>query len=95
MRKAYKNLSEKELILRDYLAIDRTKLAAERTMLAYLRTALTLIIAGVTISKLFEDIYYQLIAAIFMAGGIAMIGYSFYRLKKANTANYTFQEIED
>ena len=31
-----------ELILRDHLALDRTRLANERTLLAYLRTALML-----------------------------------------------------
>ncbi|MBN1917171.1 MAG: DUF202 domain-containing protein [Verrucomicrobia bacterium] len=41
-------------ILRDRLALDRTKLANERTLLAYLRTSLVLILSGITIIKLFE-----------------------------------------
>jgi len=41
-------------ILRDRLALDRTKLANERTLLAYFRTALVLILSGITIIKLFE-----------------------------------------
>jgi len=40
-----------ELILRDHLALDRTRLANERTLLAYLRTALMLIVAGATAVK--------------------------------------------
>ena len=40
-----------ELILRDHLAIDRTRLANERTLLAYLRTALMLVVAGATAEK--------------------------------------------
>src|SRR6185295_16463822 len=40
-----------ELILRDHLAIDRTKLANERTLLAYLRTALMLMVAGATAER--------------------------------------------
>lgn len=40
-----------ELILRDHLAIDRTKLANERTLLAYIRTALMLMVAGVTAER--------------------------------------------
>jgi putative membrane protein len=40
-----------ELILRDHLALDRTKLANERTLLAYLRTALMLMVAGATAEK--------------------------------------------
>ena len=39
-------------ILRDRLALDRTKLANERTLLAYLRTALVLVLSGVTLVKL-------------------------------------------
>jgi putative membrane protein len=40
-----------ELILRDHLALDRTRLANERTLLAYLRTALMLMVAGATVVK--------------------------------------------
>ncbi len=42
------------LILRDALAIDRTRLANERTLLAWLRTGLLLLVSGVTLIKLFE-----------------------------------------
>lgn len=41
-------------ILRDVLAIDRTRLANERTLLAWLRTGLMLLVSGVTLIKLFE-----------------------------------------
>ena len=44
-------LTREELILRDHLALDRTRLANERTLLAYLRTALMLMVAGVTAEK--------------------------------------------
>src|SRR3954469_10754632 len=40
-----------ELILRDHLALDRTRLANERTLLAYLRTALMLVVAGATAER--------------------------------------------
>ncbi|MGD2081537.1 MAG: DUF202 domain-containing protein [Chromatiales bacterium] len=43
-------------ILRDVLAIDRTRLANERTLLAWLRTALMLLVSGVTLLKLFEGV---------------------------------------
>jgi putative membrane protein len=45
-----------QLILRDVLAIDRTRLANERTLLAWLRTALMLFVTGVTLIKLFEGV---------------------------------------
>jgi putative membrane protein len=44
-----------ELILRDQLALDRTRLANERTLLAYIRTAFMLLVAGATALKLFVD----------------------------------------
>jgi putative membrane protein len=49
----YSNFGEDELILRDYLAIDRTILANDRTVLAFVRTALALFLTGVTLIKLF------------------------------------------
>ena len=51
----YKRFVKQELILRDELAIDRTRLANERTFLAFLRTALTLAIVGGTCLHLFPD----------------------------------------
>jgi putative membrane protein len=43
--------TQQQLILRDHLALDRTRLANERTLLAYLRTALMLLVAGATAVK--------------------------------------------
>jgi putative membrane protein len=48
------NVTPDKLILRDYLAAERTHLANERTLLAYLRSALILFITAITILKLFE-----------------------------------------
>jgi len=44
-----------KLILRDYLAADRTLLAGERTFLSYLRTGLGIMGLGVAFIKFFED----------------------------------------
>ena len=43
-----------DLILRDWLAADRTALANERTLLAYVRTALTLGVAGGSVVHFLE-----------------------------------------
>lgn len=48
------NFDTEDLILRDRLALDRTRMANERTLLAYLRTALMLLVAGATAVKLVE-----------------------------------------
>lgn len=52
--------NKKEFILRDYLALERTKLANERTLLTYIRSALYLLIGGITIMQLphFTTIYW-------------------------------------
>ena len=52
---AYEKHAADDLILRDHLAIDRTKLANERTLLAYLRTAIMFLVSGVSLIKLFPE----------------------------------------
>ncbi len=49
----YRDFNEDELILRDHLALDRTRLAIERTFLAYVRTAIMVAVSGITLIKLF------------------------------------------
>jgi putative membrane protein len=39
--------NKEEIILRDFLALERTRLANERTYFAYIRTSLYLILAGI------------------------------------------------
>jgi putative membrane protein len=66
-----------ELILRDHLALDRTRLANERTLLAYLRTALMLIVAGATAVKFVGETHSVIITGwVFIALGafVALIG---------------------
>lgn len=45
-----------DLIIRDYLALDRTRLSNERSLLAYYRTGLTTLVSGVTGFNLFHDV---------------------------------------
>lgn len=56
-----------EMILRDYLALDRTILANERTLLAYLRTFIGTFSAGLAIVKLFDVHWIVVIGYIFVA----------------------------
>ena len=57
---------KQEMILRDHLAVDRTIMANETSFLAYIRTALTLAVAGVTLLKLFNDPFTNIIGWIFL-----------------------------
>lgn len=54
--KVYDIKDPDQMILRDYLARDRTKLASERTFLAYIRTALGLFSAGAGCVKFINDV---------------------------------------
>lgn len=44
--------SNEELILRDYLALERTRLANERTLLSYSRTSLYMLLGGIAFLQL-------------------------------------------
>ncbi|GEO20471.1 DUF202 domain-containing protein [Cyclobacterium qasimii] len=45
------NQTEETLIVRDFLARQRTKLANDRTLLAYIRTSLYFIVSGTALMK--------------------------------------------
>ncbi|MEX0882654.1 MAG: DUF202 domain-containing protein [Cyclobacteriaceae bacterium] len=49
------NQTEEALIVRDFLARQRTKLANDRTLLAYIRTSLYFIVSGTALIKV-EDL---------------------------------------
>lgn len=53
-RSAFNEYALRRLILRDYLAIERTRLANERTILSYLRTTLALVAGAVTLLHFFD-----------------------------------------
>jgi putative membrane protein len=54
LKSQYKNNSD--IILRDFLALERTTLANERTLFAYLRAGIYMVIAGIAFLELEEFI---------------------------------------
>ncbi|QIU96690.1 YidH family protein [Bacteroides faecium] len=52
MEESTNKFKDEELILRDYLAIERTRLANVRTLFAYIRTSLYLLTAGIGILQI-------------------------------------------
>lgn len=88
-----KKKEQQNLMLRDYLAIDRTHLANERTFLAYFRSFLVFASTGVAILQLdvLSEIIYLgwvliSISPIFLILGL----YNFVRMKK-KIKGYYFQ----
>src|SRR5574341_1534130 len=63
MRHVYDRFTDDEIILRDYLAADRTALANERTLLAYVRTALALAITGASAIHFLAGFFSALLGA--------------------------------
>ncbi len=74
------------LILRDFLAVDRTRLANERTLLSYLRTGLTLMIAGVSGYNVFQNVYMRGVSVVFTVLGIGFFIFGFVRYRKLDNA---------
>lgn len=70
-----------QMILRDYLAIDRTMMANETSFMSYVRTSLTMIAAGVTIVKFFTEPMMQAVGWAFIVVGawVAIHGYQRFR----------------
>lgn len=86
---------DEEVILRDYLAIERTRLANERTLLSYIRSSLYLLLGGIAFIQLknFPDFEYLGITALAFSAIFFVIGiYRFTLLKKSlKKLYYTFE----
>jgi putative membrane protein len=80
--KAYEKIDSSRMILRDFLAVDRTILANQNTFLAYIRTALTLFVAGLTFIKFFDMFIITVIGWIFMPIGIVTFVVGFVRYNR-------------
>ena len=50
----------KDLVLREYLAIERTRLANERTLLTYIRTGLYFLVAGSSLGHLIDTPFWDM-----------------------------------
>ena len=72
----YARFENNALILRDYLAADRTVLANERTVLSYIRTALAFAAAGGALIHFFDSVVVEVVSwvLIFLAIGIVAVG---------------------
>ncbi|WP_338732313.1 DUF202 domain-containing protein [Mangrovimonas cancribranchiae] len=90
---------DEEVILRDYLAIERTRLANERTLLSYIRSSLYLLLGGIAFFQLknFPDFRYLAILSLVFSAIFFVIGiYRFMLLKKSlKRLYYMSEEKED
>jgi putative membrane protein len=96
-RHPYTQFADRDLILRDYLATDRTVLANERTLLAYLRTALGGFVAGVSFIHFFDTIAIHVLGWVFCVVSIALVlvGAARFRKLKGSLQHLSVSEARD
>ncbi len=68
----YERFKREEMILRDWLALDRTVLANKRTFLAYGRTAMALFALGIAFVRLIHHQFFEISGFVLMALGIVV-----------------------
>ncbi|MEZ4801529.1 MAG: DUF202 domain-containing protein [Gelidibacter sp.] len=89
---------DEEVILRDYLAIERTRLANERTLLSYIKSSLYLLLGGITFLQLTNNPelkYLGITALVFSAIFFAIGIYRFTLLKKSLKKLYDISEFNN
>ena len=90
LRFGYHFENNDEIILRDYLAMERTRLANERTFLAYIRTSLFFLTGGITLLQIedFEHLRFLGYLAILLSLIAAVTGISRYIILSKRLYNY-------
>jgi putative membrane protein len=83
------------MILRDYLALDRTVLANERTLLAYLRTFIGTFSAGLAMVKLLDTSLTTIIGYVFAAVSPLFIVLGAVRYIQTGRKLKTIETIDD
>lgn len=78
-----KPIKGEELILRDRLAIERTKLANERTLFSYIRTSLYLLTAGIGVLQIKSISHLDGLAWVCIISGILLFFFGFFRFGQA------------
>lgn len=84
--------NKEEIILRDYLALERTRLANERTLLSYIRASLYLLLGGIAFLQLqgFDSIKWIGYISLGLSVSFIVIGFlRFYQLKNRLKRYYT------
>lgn len=85
MKPDFKLEDSEKIILRDYLALERTRLANERTLFAYIRTSLYLFLGGIAVLQLedFDKIIWLGYVLLVLSVAVLVTGLlTFKRLKK-------------
>ncbi|MBE0619716.1 MAG: DUF202 domain-containing protein [Burkholderiales bacterium] len=78
----YLEFKREDMILRDWLALDRTVLANKRTFLAYSRTAIAMAVLGIAFVKLIGHQFFEISGFLLILSGVVVfyVGLREYRV---------------
>lgn len=88
--------THEKIILRDYLALERTRLANERTLFSYIRTSLYLLTAGFGIFEIESIRHLRVLGWICVVISVFLfiVGfYQYYKLRKY-LKDYAYKDAE-
>jgi putative membrane protein len=80
----YARFEREELIVRDYLAADRTALANERTFLAYVRTALGIAAAGGSLIHFLDSLAWDVLGVLLLVMAVFTLAWGVYQFRHYN-----------
>jgi putative membrane protein len=76
----------KDVVLREYLAIERTKLANETTLLAYIRTGLYFLVAGSTLGQVIQTPFWRIAGPPLIVTGMLIMAAGVLRFRRVRKA---------
>lgn len=97
-RLRYKNRENEDMILRDHLALERTRMANERTFLAYFKTSVVMFGTGIALVKvdILADFYGLGHFFVFGAPILLLFGiFQTLRIRRRIIKYYTTEDQED
>jgi putative membrane protein len=77
----YARFKQEELIVRDYLAADRSALANERTFLAYVRTALAIAAAGGSLIHFLDSLVWDVLGVLLLVVAVFTLAWGIYQFR--------------
>ena len=86
MKQTLEQEINKDLILRERLAIQRTNMANQTTLLSFIRTALYFLIAGLSIRGFFKLELLVYLEVLFFACAVLLFGFGLYNFNKNKKA---------
>lgn len=92
MKSGFDFENKEEIILRDYLALERTRLANERTLLSYIRSSLYLLLGGIAFLQLqgFGDLKWLGYVSLAFSGLFIVIGIARFHHLRSKLKRYHY-----